>query len=87
LLDSVFRKKAITEAEDKRPDLVLMDIVLQGEMDGIETASQIRSLFNIPVVYLTAYSDEKILERARITERMGISLNHSMKENCTSILR
>lgn len=63
--------KAITEAEEKRPDLVLMDIVLQGEMDGIDTASQIRSRFNIPVVYLTAYSDEKILERARITEPYG----------------
>jgi len=59
------------EAEEKRPDLVLMDIVLQGEMDGIDTASQIRSRFNIPVVYLTAYSDEKILERARITEPYG----------------
>ena len=64
-------KKAIMEAEEKRPDLVLMEIVLQGEMDGIDTASQIRSRFNIPVVYLTAYSDEKILERARITEPYG----------------
>ena len=64
-------KKAIEEAEEKKPDLVLMDIVLQGEMDGIETASQIRSRFNIPVVYLTAYSDEKILERAKITEPYG----------------
>ena len=59
------------EAEEKRPDLVLMDIVLQGEMDGIETASQIRSRFDIPVVYLTAYSDEKILGRAKITEPYG----------------
>jgi PAS domain S-box-containing protein len=40
-------------------------------MDGIETARQIRSRFNIPVVYLTAYSDEKILERAKITEPFG----------------
>lgn len=64
-------KMAIMEAEEKKPDLVLMDIVLQGEMDGIETASQIRSRFNIPVVYLTAYSDEKILERAKITEPYG----------------
>jgi len=48
-----------------------MDIMLQGEMDGIETAKQIRSRFNIPVVYLTAYSDKKILERAKITEPFG----------------
>ncbi len=64
-------EKAIKELEEKVPDLVLMDIVLQGEMDGIETAKQIRSRFNIPVVYLTAYSDEKILERAKITEPFG----------------
>jgi PAS domain S-box-containing protein len=64
-------EKAIKEVEEKVPDLVLMDIVLHGEMDGIETAKQIRSRFNIPVVYLTAYSDEKILERAKITEPFG----------------
>lgn len=63
--------EAIKEVEDKSPDLVLMDIVLKGEMDGIETAMQIRSRFNIPVVYLTAYSDEKILERAKNTEPFG----------------
>jgi len=64
-------EKAIKEVEENVPDLVLMDIVLQGEMDGIETAKQIRLRFNIPVVYLTAYSDEKILERAKITEPFG----------------
>lgn len=62
---------AIQKVEENSPDLVLMDILLHGEMDGIETASQIRSLFNIPVVYLTAYSDEKILERAKVTEPFG----------------
>ena len=64
-------EKAIDEAKKKSPDLVLMDIVLKGKMDGIEAASQIRSRFNIPVVYLTAYSDEIILERAKITEPFG----------------
>ncbi len=64
-------ENAIKEVEINCPDLVLMDIVLLGEMDGIETARQIRSRFNIPVVYLTAYSDEEILERAKITEPFG----------------
>lgn len=64
-------EKAIKEAENNKPDLVLMDIVLEDKMDGIEAAMQIRSCFDIPVVYLTAYSDEKILERARITEPFG----------------
>lgn len=64
-------EKAIKEVEKNPPDLVLMDIVLKSEMDGIEAAKQIRSRFNIPVVYLTAYSDEEILERAKITEPFG----------------
>lgn len=64
-------EKAIKLMEEISPDLVLMDIVLEGEMDGIEAAKQIRSRFNIPVVYLTAFSDEKILERAKITEPFG----------------
>jgi PAS domain S-box-containing protein len=64
-------KEAIKKAEETNPDLVLMDIVLQGDMDGIETAEQIKTLFDIPVVYLTAFSDEKTLERAKITEPFG----------------
>lgn len=62
---------AIKKVKENKPDLVLMDIVLYGDMDGIETANHIRSNFNIPVIYLTAYSDEKILERAKITEPYG----------------
>ncbi|MFQ5975368.1 MAG: PAS domain S-box protein [Candidatus Hydrothermarchaeales archaeon] len=64
-------KEALKKAEEYNPDLVLMDIVLQGKINGIDAASQIRSRFNIPVVYLTAYADEKTLERARITEPFG----------------
>lgn len=62
---------AIKKVEEHIPDLVMMDIVLKGGMDGIETAKQIRSRFNIPIVYLTAFSDEKILDRAKITEPFG----------------
>jgi two-component system, cell cycle sensor histidine kinase and response regulator CckA len=64
-------QRAIEEAESKRPDLVLMDIVLQNEMDGIEAAKQISSRFDIPFIYLTAYSDESIVERAKITKPSG----------------
>ena len=63
--------EAIKKTEEFLPDLVLMDIVLQGEMDGIEAARQIRTNFNIPVIYLTAYSDEMTLLRAKITEPFG----------------
>ena len=62
---------AIEKAEKNKPDLVLMDITLKGEMDGIEAAEQIHFRFNIPVVYLTGHTDDKLLERGRITEPFG----------------
>lgn len=64
-------EEAIRKTKEIIPDLILMDIVIHGNMDGIETAGQIHSLFDIPVVYLTAYADEKTLERAKITEPFG----------------
>ncbi len=63
--------EAIAKAEELRPDLVLMDIMLKGDMDGIEAAEQIRSRFGIPSIYLTAYADEEILQRVKITESYG----------------
>lgn len=65
---------AIIKASDLRPDLVLMDIRLRGELDGVEAASQIRERFDIPVVYLTAYADKDTLQRAKITEPYGYIL-------------
>jgi PAS domain S-box-containing protein len=62
---------AIDSAEHLRPDLVLMDIKLQGEMDGVEAAEVIRSRMDIPVVYLTAYADDRTLERVKATEPYG----------------
>ncbi len=74
-------EEAIQNAEKDRPDLVLMDIMLKGEMDGIEAASQIHSCYNIPIIYLTAYADEKILERARITEPFGYIVKPFVNED------
>ena len=64
-------EEAIEKTGELRPDMVMMDIVIEGKIDGIEAADQIRKRFNIPVVYLTAYADEDILERAKITEPFG----------------
>ncbi|MFQ6109927.1 MAG: sensor histidine kinase [Candidatus Aminicenantales bacterium] len=64
-------EEALERSEKDSPDLVLMDIVLKGAMDGIEAAHQIRNRFQIPIVFLTAFSDKKILERAKITEPFG----------------
>ena len=67
-------KEAIKKATANNPDLVLMDIVLKGDMDGIEAAEIIRSRFEIPIIFLTAYADEDKLERAKLTMPFGYIL-------------
>lgn len=64
-------EEAIEKAEEDKPDLVVMDILLSGKMNGIEAAGKINSRFNIPVVYLTAYSDEKMIKTIKKTEPLG----------------
>ena len=64
-------EEAVERAAKAHPDLVLMDIRLKGEMDGIEAGEQISGDLHIPLVYLTAYSDERTVERAKITEPYG----------------
>jgi two-component system, response regulator PdtaR len=56
-------KDAIALAEETNPDAILMDIVLKGDMDGIETAKKIKEKFNIPIIFLTASSDNKTLDK------------------------
>lgn len=62
---------AISKAEQLKPSLVLMDIMLKGEMSGIEAAEQIRQRLNIPIIFLTAYADSSTLSKAKITEPSG----------------
>jgi diguanylate cyclase (GGDEF)-like protein/PAS domain S-box-containing protein len=62
---------AIRLAAETRPDLVLMDIVLEGAVDGIAAAETIRRRHDIPVIYLTAYTSPDFLERAKITEPLA----------------
>ncbi len=57
-------EEAIQKAEENHPDLVLMDINIEGNLDGIETAEVLRNRFHTPVIYLTAYADESTLDRA-----------------------
>jgi len=65
---------AVTQVLSLRPDLVLMDINLKGEMDGIEAATQIAAEADIPIIYCTAYSNEATLARAKITAPYGYVL-------------
>ena len=61
-------EEAISRAGEIRVDLVLMDIMLEGKIDGIEAAHTINDQYGIPIIYLTAYRNEEILERAKLTE-------------------
>ena len=64
-------EEAIAFAAKIHPDLVLMDIMLKGSIDGIQAAEEINKHFNIPVIYLTAYGDISTLDRAKITQPFG----------------
>jgi signal transduction histidine kinase len=68
---SSYGDEAINRATEVRPDLVLMDIVLKGIVDGIDAAEKIRGILNIPVVYLTSHTDDATLQRAKLTEPLG----------------
>jgi CheY-like chemotaxis protein len=65
---------AVETALKTEPDLILMDIVLKGDMDGIEAAEKIHTRLDTPIIYVSAYSDEEVLRRARITEPYGYIL-------------
>lgn len=64
-------EKALAFLEENKPDLVLMDIMLAGDISGIEASAKIKKDYDIPVVFLTAYADEKTISRAKVTEPYG----------------
>lgn len=61
-------EKAVELAEELKPDIILMDIMLKGKITGIEASAQIKEKLNIPVIFLTAYADENTLSKAKVTE-------------------
>lgn len=64
-------ESAIQQVQDFKPDVILMDIKLGEGIDGIDAAAEIQKIFPVPVIFLTAYSDQDTLERAKITEPFG----------------
>lgn len=64
-------EKAVEDAEKEKPDVVVMDINLAGKMSGIEAAKQIRSGLDIPVIFITGYSDPKTREAAKVVGPAG----------------
>ncbi len=67
-------QEAVDRFRKASPDLILMDVVLKGEMDGVEAASIIRSKIPVPIIFLTAYSAEAILDNVEKTEPFGFVL-------------
>lgn len=72
-------EEAISKAEELDIDLVLMDINLQGKMDGIEAAEIIRNRFEIPIIFISAYSDEETIQRAKLTEPSGFLVKEAIE--------
>ena len=62
---------AIKKCGKIKPDLVLMNVMLKGDLDGIETAQKIHNTYNIPFIYLTGYFDNKSVKRAAKTQPWG----------------
>jgi CheY-like chemotaxis protein len=73
-------EKAIQTATAKKPDLILMDIVIKGQINGIEAAQIIQSQHKIPVIYITAYTDESTVQRAKETGAYGFIVKPFKKE-------
>jgi CheY-like chemotaxis protein len=78
---------ALAKAGSEKPDLVLMDIHLQGEMDGITASEKIHSAFNIPVVFLTAFSDRQTFERALVTAPYGYIIKPFSQNTLSATIR
>jgi PAS domain S-box-containing protein len=64
-------EEAVGKAKNLRPDLILMDIVMRGELDGIVAAQMIQAEQDIPIIFLTAYADDKFISRAKDLEPFG----------------
>jgi PAS domain S-box-containing protein len=74
-------EEAVDKADKLHPDLVLMDILLTGKMDGIKAADIIRSRWDIPIVFLTAYADQKWLDLAKMVHPFGYILKPFKKND------
>ncbi len=79
-------EEAVRQAEALEPDLILMDIILQGNMDGIEAARLIRERWGLPVIYLTSHADESTLERAKKSEPLGYTLKPVEQKELTTVM-
>ncbi|AEG18159.1 response regulator [Methanobacterium paludis] len=80
-------EKAIKSANELKPDLIMMDITLKGKMDGIESAKQINENLDIPIIYMTAYSNDDVLNRIIKTKTYGYLCKPFEKEEMNTAIK
>ena len=80
-------EEGVEIATREQPDLVLMDIRLSGAKDGVQAASEIRERVDVPIVYLTAHSDRRTVERANKTEHDGFILKPFLRRELQSTIQ
>jgi len=87
IVDAVSRSDQVyPSVEEHEPDLIIMDIRLQGDEDGIDVVRNIQEARNIPVVYLTAHSDQETLDRARDTQPCGYLIKPVTQDDLKSTI-
>ena len=79
-------EEAVGLANELRPDLILMDIVMSGKMDGIEAAEIIRKDLDIPIIFITAYGEETFLQRAKVIEPYGYIMKPLRKQELKNVI-
>jgi len=79
-------ESAMQKAQNQRPDLVIMDIVLKGKWDGVQTAKKMHAQFDIPIIFLTAFANQALIERAKLAEPFGYLLKPFTKKELQSAI-
>jgi len=79
-------ESAMQQARRQRPDLAIMDIMLKGRLDGIQTAQKMQSQYDVPIIFLTAFANQALLERAKMIEPFGYLLKPFTKKELQSAI-
>jgi len=79
-------EEAMEYVKNKKPDLILMDINLENKMDGVDVATQIFSKYRIPIIFVTAYSDSKLIDRAKKAGSYGYMIKPFNKEELNAMI-
>ena len=79
-------KEAIDISKENKPDLILMDIRIEGDKDGIDIANEINKSNNVPIIYISGNSDNRTTERAKKTNILGFLVKPVIKEELINLI-